>query len=87
MADTTKGGRPKTNANANPTHNKSFVVYCYKTFGGRTEIRLVHRKQEPGSTKWTLTGKAEIIKSAGAASNRVGQLLSDWAAAASNQES
>lgn len=78
MALTTKGGRPKTRANADPRHSRCFTLYFYKTFGGRTEIRLVHKRQESGSTRWKSTGTAEIIKSADAAAARVKQLLDGW---------
>lgn len=87
MTSTTKGGRPKTRANANPEHNRCFTVYCYKTFGGRTEIRLVNKKQEPGRTRWRSVGEAEIIKSATAAATRVTEILSAWDTADGSNES
>lgn len=77
---TTKGGRPKTKANADPQRSRCFTLYFYKTYSGRTEIRLNLKKQMPGSTKWTSAGDAEIIKTGPAAAKRVEQLLEAWEA-------
>ena len=63
----TKGGRPKTRANADPRHNRCFQLYFYKTYSGRTEIRLVHMRQDKGSHRWKSTDNAELLKSAAAA--------------------
>lgn len=74
----TKGGRPKSRANADSARSRCFTLYFYKTIGGRTEIRLVLKKQEPGGVRWKSAGSAEIIKSGAAATERVKQLLESW---------
>lgn len=82
MALMTKGGRPKRRSNADPRLSRCLTVYFYKTFGGRTEIRLFHKKQDGDGGRWVTAGKAEILKSSSAASKRLGELLESWEAAA-----
>lgn len=81
MALMTKGGRPKTRANADPKHSRSFTVYLYKTYNGRTEIRLFQKKQDAKTNRWK-TGKGEIIKSGADAVARIKALVDSWEAAA-----
>lgn len=77
----TKGGRPKTRANADPKRSRSFTVYFYKTYNGRTEIRLFQKKQDAKTNRWK-TGKGEIVKSGSAAVGRIKELFDSWEAAA-----
>ena len=74
----TKGGRPLGKANADPSRKKCFTLYFYKTFSGRTEIRIFQKRLDSKSGRWKTESNGEILKSASAASGRVRELLESW---------
>lgn len=74
----TKGGCPLRPGNANPAKSKCFILYFYKTFSGKTEIRLFLKTQNLKTRRWEHKKCGEIFKSGREANKRISQLLNRW---------
>jgi len=74
----TKDGRPLKPGNANPARSKCFTLYFYKTFSGKTEIRLFLKTQDKKTRCWKTKSQGEIFKSGSEAGGRVLKLLKQW---------
>lgn len=73
----TKGGRPLKKSNADPQYNRCATIYFYKTFNGRTEIRI-YEKTQNSERKWVTPRNGKILKSIDSASKYLADLLSLW---------
>lgn len=74
----TKGKRPLKKSNADPRFSRAFMVYFYKTYSGKTEIRLFLKTQDQKTRSWKFARKGEIYKSGSATVSRIKKLMMSW---------
>ena len=66
------------NLGHSPKKSRAFMVYFYKTFAGKTEIRLFLKTQNKKTRRWEFSKKGEIHKSGKSAVERIAKLFNSW---------
>lgn len=78
MRLTTKGGRPKTSANADTARSRCLTVYFYKTLGDKTVVHVWHNSQDKKTGRWKRSGKPNIFHAGTKAAEHLRDLLASW---------